>query len=138
MVLSQPEFVFRESLIDRLREELLHLAGDDQSICRVAAERGIFCHGFRQFSDADLRQRLHWIARRRPDATRAEMEDLGDRWQLARQEVKGLLTSCDVQKRERDLCGGWDDFSNEDLLRLYNELSCPPAVASTGDDDAVR
>jgi hypothetical protein len=131
MALSQPD-VSRESLIERLRRELLRVAGDDQSICRLAAERGIFCHGFSQFSDADLRQRLHWIAQRRPDATRAEMEDLGDRWQLARQEVDGLLTSCDVQKREQDLCGGWDDFTDEDLLRFYNELSCTPAVAATG------
>jgi hypothetical protein len=133
MALSQPD-VFRESLIERLRKELLRLAGDDQSICRLAAERGIFCQGFSRFSDADLRQRLHWIARRRPDATRTEMEDLADRWQLARQEVDGLLTSCDVQKREQDLCGGWDDFTDEDLLRFYNELSCTPAVAATGDD----
>jgi hypothetical protein len=134
MALSQPDVVSRESIIERLRQELLHLAGDERSICRLAAERGIFCHGFNRFSDADLRQRLQWIARRRPDATRAEMEDLGDRWQLARQEVDGLPTSCDVQKREQNLCGGWDDFTDEDLVRFRNELSCTPAVAATGDD----
>lgn len=42
MALSQPDVVSRESLIERLRQELLRLAGDDQSICRLAAERGIF------------------------------------------------------------------------------------------------
>ncbi|MEK6374898.1 MAG: hypothetical protein AABO58_19660 [Acidobacteriota bacterium] len=131
MALSPPDVPSRESLIERLRPELLRLAGDDRSICRLAAEQGIFCQGFSRFSDADLRRRLHWIAERRPDATRAEMEDLGDRWQLARQEVGQLPTACDVQKREHDLCGGWDDFSDEDLVRLYDELSSTPAVAPT-------
>jgi hypothetical protein len=139
MALSSPEVVSRESLIERLRPELLRLTGDDRSICRMAAERGIFCHGFSRFSDADLRRRLHWIAQRRPDATRPEMEDLGDRWQLARQEVDHLPTACDVQAREHDLCGGWDDFSDEDLVRLYEDLSCTPVLAATGDDQhAVR
>lgn len=133
MELPQPDIVVRESLIDRLRKELVRLAGDDRSICRLAGEHGIFCLGFKRFSDPDLRRRLHWIARRRPDATRAEMEDLGDRWQLARQEVGGLATSCDVQMREHDLCGGWDDFNDEELLRLYNELSCAPALAAPAD-----
>jgi len=119
---------FRESLIDRLRQELVLVAGEDQSICLVAAEQEIFCHGFGQFSDADLRRRLQWIARRRPDATRAEIEDPGDRCQLARQEVDGVPTSPDVQKRERDLCVGWDDFPDEDLLRFYKQLSCTPAL----------
>ena len=132
MALSQRDVVSRESLIERLRGELLRLAGEDQSICRLAAERGIFCHGFRQFSE--VRRRLHWIAQPRPDATRAQMEDLGDRWQLARQEVDGLPTSCDVQKREQDLCGGWDDFTDEDLVRFCNELSGTPAVSATADD----
>lgn len=130
MARAQPHVVFRASLIERLRKELLRLAAGDQSICRMAAERGIFCHGFKKFSDADLRGRLQWIARRRPDATRAEMEDLGDRWQLARQDVKGLPTSCDVQKQEQDLCGGWDDFTDDDLLRFYNELSITPVAAT--------
>jgi hypothetical protein len=134
MALSPPDVLSRESLIERLRPELLRLAGDDRSICRLAAERAISCHGFNRFSDADLRQRLHWIAQRRPDTTRAEMEDLGDRWQLARQEVDHLPTACDVQTREHDLCGGWDDFTDEDLVRLYDELSRTPAAGATGDD----
>ncbi len=138
MASSQPDVVSRESLIERLRQELLRLTGDDQSICRMAAERGIFCHGFNRFTDAELRGRLRWIAERRPGATRAEMEDLGDRWQLARQEVKALPTSCDVQKREKDLCGGWDDFTDEDLLRFYNELSFTPADPTGSDLRPVR
>jgi hypothetical protein len=139
MALSQPDIVSRASLIESLRQKLLGLAGEDQSICRLAAERGIFCHGFNRFSDADLKQRLHWIARRRPDATRAEIEELGDRWQMARQEVDHLPASCDVQMREQDLCGGWDDFTDQDLARFCDELSCAPMIAATGDDrHAVR
>jgi hypothetical protein len=131
MTLSHSEGASRESIINRVRQELLRVTGADQSICRVAAERGIFCRGFSQFSEADLRQRLPWIARRRPDATQAELEELADRWQLARQEVDGLPTSCDVQTREQDLCGGWDDFTDEDLLQFYEKLSLTPTIAAT-------
>jgi hypothetical protein len=138
MALSQPAVTSRESLIGRVRAELLRLAGNDQSICRLAAGRGIFCHGFSQFSDAVLRRRLEWIAARRTDASRAEMEELGDRWMQARQEVDGLPTSCDVQKVERDLCGGWDDFTDDDLTRFYDELCSTPAEVDHGGSDVSR
>lgn len=130
MAFSQPEVLSREALIERLRQQLLRLTGTDQSICRMAAERGIFCHGFRQFSERDLRERLHWMTERLPDATRAEIEELGDRWQLARQQVNDLPAACDVQKREQDLCGGWDDFSDDDLGRFYDEMSVTPVTAT--------
>jgi hypothetical protein len=114
--------ISRHSLIAALRQELSKRA-DDRSICSLAAEKGIFCGGFRRFSDAELRERFSWLVRKRPAATRSDIEVLGDAWQLARQEVLGVPTACDVQSQEHDLCNGWDDFSDGDLATFYRELT---------------
>jgi hypothetical protein len=111
----------RQSVIAALRAELLTRA-DGRSICSLAAEQGIFCGGFRRFSDGDLRERLAWLVRKRPTAAREELEGLGDAWQLARQEVGNLPTACDVQTQEHDLCNGWDDFTDDNLATFYREL----------------
>ena len=42
---------------------------------------------------------------------------------MARQEVEGVPTACDVQQIEHDTCGGWDDFTNDDLTRFALELT---------------
>jgi len=114
--------VSRQTLVAALRQELLNRA-DGRSICTLAAEQGIFCGGFRRFSDAELRERFAWIASKRSASTRSELELLGDAWQLARQVVLKLPTSCDVQRQEHDLCNGWDDFSDSDLSIFYQELT---------------
>ncbi len=44
--------------------------------------------------------------------TREDLEEVANRWQLARHEVNALPTACDVQQIEHDLCGGWDDFTS--------------------------
>jgi hypothetical protein len=119
----KPETLSRDGAIDILRTELLKLAGDEVSICKVAAEKNIFCRGLHRLSDAELRRRFAWINAKNPRMPRAEMEELVDRWQLARQDVDGLPTACDVQQLEHDGCRGWDDFSNEDLSRFCLELT---------------
>lgn len=119
---SLPEVVSRPSLIDALRKELLNRA-DGRSLCSLAAEQGIFCGGFRRFSDGELRDRFAWIVRKRPATTRPQLELLGDAWQLARQEIHDLPTACDVQSLEHDLCNGWDDFTDSDLTAFYRELT---------------
>lgn len=113
----------RSEAITLLRNELSKITDDDTSICKAAAERGIFCHGFQRYSDGGLRRCYAWIDKRRPGMSRAELEDLANRWQLARQEVDQLPLACDVQQKEHDSCGGWDDFSNEELTRFYFELT---------------
>ena len=120
---SNPETLTRGGAIDILRAELLKLAGDDVSICKVAAEKNIFCRGLRRHSDVELRRQFSWINATNPRMPRAEMEELVDRWQLARQEVEDLPSACDVQQREHDGCRGWDDFSNEELSRFCLELT---------------
>lgn len=119
----QPEIVSRTSLIVALRTELACRAAGEMSICRLAAEKGIFCKGFRQYSDAQLQEHYSWIAKKNPDASREELEELADRWQIARQDVVGVPTACDVQQLEHDACGGWDDFSNAELAGFLMELT---------------
>jgi hypothetical protein len=120
---TKPESVPRTEAIALLRAELLKHTDSETSACAFAAERGIFCRGFAQYGDGELKRKYNWITRRRPDMTRGELEEIGNRWQLARQEVSGLPLACDVQQTERDMCNGWDDFSNADLARFYNELT---------------
>lgn len=120
---KQPEFISRPTLIVALREELSRRANGEISICRLAAKTGVFCKGFRRYSDDELKERYGWIVDRNPDISRGELEEVADRWQMARQDVLGATTACDVQQLEHDACGGWDDFSNEDLAGFLRELT---------------
>ena len=124
------DLITRAEVINRLRDELVKRADGDMSACKLAAEQGIFCRGFARFSDKELKEQYAWVVRRRPGMSRAELETIADRWQMARQEVDELPIACDVQQRVHDTCRGWDDFTNEDLGRLYQEL--------TGKEIAVR
>ena len=117
------EYVSRPSLIVALRNELARRANGEMSICKLAAQTGVFCKGFRRYSDAELREHYSWIARKNPEASRAELEETADRWQTARQDVIGAATACDVQQLEHDACGGWDDFTNEELSRFLLDLT---------------
>lgn len=116
------DVISRQSLITALRQELSNRA-DDRSMCSVAAEKGIFCGGFKRFTDRELKQRMPWLARKHPFGTRAEIERLADAWQLGRQEMGAVATACDVQQKEHDLCNGWDDFSDDDLATFYTEFT---------------
>jgi hypothetical protein len=118
-----PEMIAREEAIKILRSEFLKLVDDEKSICKVAAERGIFCKGFQRYSDFELRKRYRWIARKDRRYTREEIEDLANRWQLARQDVDELPLACDVQQAEHDSCRGWDDFSNEELAKFLYQMT---------------
>jgi hypothetical protein len=113
----------RAEVVALVRQELLKRAGDDVSACKVAAEQGIFCHGFARYTDLELRRRYEWIVRRRPRMSRKELEEIADRWQLARQEIDGTPIACDVQQIVHDTCRGWDDFSNDELARFYFEMT---------------
>jgi len=114
--------ITRDQAISRLRTEFLNFTGEDQSMCRVAAERGIFCGGFRQFTEQELRNRYWWIVRRRPSITREQLEEIANDWQLTQQEVKNAPLACDVQTRVHDTCRGWDDFTNDQLAKAYEQI----------------
>jgi hypothetical protein len=114
----------REEAIRDLRGVLERLQDDERSVCRVAAERKLFCRGFAQWKFGELRARYPQIVRSRPRITRKELEDLADRWQLARQRVTGLPVACDVQREERvhAQCRGWDEFDDAELEAFHAEL----------------
>jgi hypothetical protein len=118
-----PESISRMELVARLRRELLKYTDVETSICKVAAERGIFCNGFTRYTDRQLRERYDWLIRKRPDLTREQLEQLANDWQLAQQEVYDLPIACDVQHVVHDTCRGWNDFTNEQLARFYYQLT---------------
>lgn len=121
----------RPEVISDLRQAIEGLQDDEHSICRIAAERNLFCHGFAQWSFGELRRRYPQIVRGRPRIDRSRLEELADRWQLMRQQMTGKPTACDVQMHERSShqqCRGWDEFSDTDLEAFHAEL-CGEAVA---------
>ncbi len=127
---SKTKAVSRMEIINLLRQELIKRADGDKSACKVAAEQGIFCLGFARYTDAELRRRYDWIVRRQPKMSRQELEEIADRWQLARQEVEQIPIACDVQQKVHDTCRGWDDFSDEELSRFYFEMTGQDAVVT--------
>jgi hypothetical protein len=115
----------REEAIDDLRRALIEIAGDEHSICLVAKEQGLFCHGFAQWKLHELKENYAQISKSHRHPTRDEVEDFADRWQLARQFAKGEALACDVQHHEEErfqTCKGWDEFSDDDLMRFHAEI----------------
>ena len=114
----------RTEVVEGLRRKLLAVADDEHSICDVAASRGIFCHGFAQWTFTQLKERHPTIVRSRPRVTPAELRDLANRFQLARQTARGTALACDTQMQEGALqiCKGWDQWTSADLARFYGEL----------------
>ena len=112
----------RAEAIDALRSKILSLTDDDHCACRVASELHLFCGGFSRWKSDELRKRYDWIVRKWPHLTRRELEDLANRWQLARQFVQGTELSCDTQAIEHKQCKGWDEFSDAELAAHVHKL----------------
>ena len=123
---APPQSITRAKAIAILRltflKELESRDGET-SMCKLAAERGIFCHGFSQYGDGQLRRVYDWIARKDATASREDLEELANRWQIARQEVREMPLACDVQQREHDTCRGWDDFTDAQLAAFVQEMT---------------
>lgn len=115
--------VSRNDLIKMLRAELADRTDEENSICKIAAEQGIFCQGFHRYGDNELRRRYGWIVRKRPDMTREQLETVANDWQLAQQAVYESPLACDVQNKVHDTCNGWSDFSTEDLAKFYTQIT---------------
>jgi hypothetical protein len=114
----------RTETIEALRKRLLEIVDDEHSMCEVAAARQIYCHGFAQWTFGELKKRYPMIVRSRPAITPAELRELANRWQLARQSAHGVELACDAQTLEgaRSICGGWNQWSDDDLARFHAEL----------------
>ena len=111
----------RAQAIDGLRQAMTALTDGGTCMCLAAARLGISRKGFAQWTSYELKERYDWIACNRPGITRRELEDLADRWQLARQQVRGTEFCCDTQTLERHTCKGWDGFSNTQLAEFCDE-----------------
>jgi len=116
--------ITREQAIAELREKLLTLVDDEHSICDVAERHDIFCGGFARWSFGELKQLYPQIVRSHPRLTPQELKDLANRWQLARQFVRGDELACDVQMKEGKgrTCRGWDEFTKEELEGYHRSL----------------
>ena len=114
--------ITREQAIEKLQRRLGQLVDEDHSLCHVASRQGIYCHGVSQWSFDELKRHYWWLADRRPDITRAELERLANIWQLARQQLFGTPLSCDTQKIEHDTCCGWDGWDANTLARYVKEV----------------
>jgi hypothetical protein len=115
--LSRPEAIVL------LRDKLRMLTDADHCMCAAAARAGVFCRGFARLSDADFRSRFDWIVRKRPRASRAELEEVVNLYHLGRQEVTGTALCCDLETREHTSCDGWNTFDNETLQTFIRELT---------------
>ncbi len=132
----------RSFVIEKLREHLVGFTNGDHSICEEAARRGIFCKGFRKFTDKELREKFDWIVQSRPGIERKQLEELINQYELARQEVHKVPIACDAAAIDHDMCLGWNEFSDTDLVRFYKnwfneEISIMPTQPEpTGDAHA--
>ena len=109
----------REDAIARLRPVLRELCGAEQSLCRLAAEQGSFCGGFRRWPAREFHRRFRPHIGTSTHLTRTQMEAFADIWQLSEQLRLGVTLACDAASRSPGACRGWEELSDADL-----EISC--------------
>jgi hypothetical protein len=112
----------RQDSIDRLRDALTPMTDGDRSLCQVAAERGIFCRGFRRWHVAEFDRRWRHAIGRSTHLAREEMERFADIWQLTEQLRQGTALPCNAKSELDSPCRGWDEFSDQELARFCREL----------------
>jgi len=126
----------REEAIARLRPVLRELCGTEQSLCRLAAEMGTFCGGFRRWPEREFDRRFRPHIGTSTHLTRPQMEAFADIWQLSEQLRLGVTLACDAASPP-GACRGWEELSDADL-----EISCREllgkAVTVGGRGDTVR
>jgi hypothetical protein len=117
-----PEDWTREEAIARLREGLLRLSDGEHSMCRVAAELGIFCRGFQRWPDGVFQRSWSKVLGRSTHLDRSQLEEFADLWQLTEQLRLRVPIACDAQAIIGGTCRGWNEFSNADLARFSDEI----------------
>lgn len=120
--MDSPVLWERGEAVARLRQALLTLVDDEHSICQVAAERGIFCRGFRRWNASDFDQRWRSAIGRSSHLSRAQMEEFANLWQLSEQLRQRVSLACDVKSNSFVGCRGWDEFSNAELSRFCADV----------------
>jgi hypothetical protein len=117
------ESMSRPEAIELLRSRLEAMTDPEHCLCDVAGRLGILCKGFRDLSDGEFRRRFDWIARKRPNIPRPELERLVSLYHSGREEVAGARLCCDVETREHCACDGWNAFDNRDLERFCRDIA---------------
>jgi len=112
----------RKEAIESLRQSLLRFCDEEHSMCEVAAERGIFCRGFRRWHEAEFHKKWKAVLGQSTHLTRAQMERLANIWQLSEQIRCRVGLACDAQTISPGACRGWNEFSNEALGRFCDEI----------------
>ena len=112
-----PDVWTRDEAIGRLRAGLLRLSDGEHSMCQVAAELGIFCFGFRRWSDAEFERRWSRVIGRSTHLTRPQLERIADLWQMTEQLRQRVPLACDAAAMASGPCRGWNQFSNRNLAR---------------------
>lgn len=112
----------RNEAISRLRSSLLAMTDDEHSLCQVAAERGIFCRGFRRWGEREFDRRWRMYIGRSTHLSREQMEEYANLWELAEQVRKRVSLACDAQTEARGPCRGWNEFSNAEIARFCNDV----------------
>lgn len=114
----------REEALKRIRDFLVANTREDETTCQAAARAGIFCRGYDKWTTEQLRELYPWLAKKMPgDTPREEFLKLITAWDGARMLVhKGAATTCDVHSMDRDVCLGFDRFSNKNLKRMFPQL----------------
>lgn len=124
------EPVSRREVIARLRARLEKLAERDLCLCETAGRLGIFCKGFRSFTDAEFRERVGGTVRARKGQPRQALEALVFLEHRKRQEATGARICCDVETTEHAFCAGWNRFGAATLERYHLALIGSPVRIS--------
>jgi hypothetical protein len=124
----RPLHLTRPQAIAAIRERLAKLCDEEHCACSAAAHLGVMCKGFAAMTDDQLRKRFDWIARRRPGASREELERLVSLYHIGREEVGGFALCCDAETRDHCGCDGWNQFDNTRLAETYKELTGREAI----------
>jgi hypothetical protein len=115
--------ITRSQAIQDLRRELLKLVDQENSLCQVAARRGLFCNGFGRWSTEELQRDVDAFSTGEPEPTRAEVERQANLRMLALQDVRAGRLPCDVGPGCRSpFCAGWDEFYEGELARFHREM----------------
>lgn len=112
----------RAEALSRLRAHLLEFVDPENSLCRVAAEKGIFCRGFRRWSDPEFDRRWRSCIGRSTHLSRPQMEEYANLWQLTEQAAHRATLTCDAAAAGRGACRGWNEFSNEVVAQFCSDL----------------
>ena len=91
-------------------------------MCQIAAQKGIFCRGFRRWHDSEFHKKWKSAIGVSSHLTREQMEEFANLWQLAEQVRLRVCFACDAETLSHGACRGWDEFRNDDLARYCADV----------------